>query len=402
MLRLFRNYLCLVTVLQLGTAVQAQQNSVTSKPNAKPARVTTPAKPSQAAASSAAKVRSTGVVIPSKAVQSASAPAKGEVSPAKTELSKRSAKTEPAQSAPKSAKTEPAQGSLKSVKTEPTQGAPKSVKTEPAQSAPKSVKTEPTQGSSKSVKTEPTQSAPKAAKTEPAQSALKSVKTEAAQSAPKSEKIKEKVVQAKHSSSPRLGLVPPPPPDTPTIFAGDVMFPGIGADYNNPAALAARRKDIASQLASAKKLLADKEQRTKELKDKVVQFQSLFSEGVISRRELETSQKESDSTSAELNDAKTQTIALQNTLSRLDDRLKPKALASSSKKKVKGKIKAALNPTVKVAGSSTNPTHKTSTVVSVKEAPKDSGSPVLHSSENMDSELSSTSPKSSAQADLKH
>jgi hypothetical protein len=296
------------------------------------------------------------VSIPSKSVQSANTPAKGVVSPAKTELG-----------APKSAKTEPGQGASKSAKTEPGQGTSKSAKTEPAQSASNSAKTEPAQGASKS------------------------------------EKTKEKVVQVKHTSSPRLGLVPPPPPDTPTIFAGDGMFPGIGAsDFSNPAALAARRKDIASQLVSAKKLLADKEQRTKELKDKVIQFQSLYSEGVISRRELETTQKESDSTAAELNDSKTQTMSLQNTLARLDDRLKPKSLASSSKKKVKGKTKAALKPSVKVAGSSSVPAGKTSSVVSVKDTAKDSGAPVVHSSENMDSELSATSTKSPTQADLKH
>jgi hypothetical protein len=259
----------------------------------------------------------------------------------------------------------------------------------------------PAKGGANPAKTEP--NAPKSAKTEAAQGAPKSAKTEAAQGAPKSAKTQEKVVQVKHSSSPRLGLVPPPPPDTPTIFAGEGMFPGMGAiDFNNPAALAARRKDIASQLASAKKLLADKEQRTKELKDKVIQFQSLYSEGVISRRELETAQKESDSTAAELNDSKTQTMALQNTLSRLDDRAKPKSLASSSKKKVKGKIKAPLKSSVKVADSPTVTAGKTSAVVSAKDTAKDSGSPVVHSSENMDSELSAASSKPPSQADLKH
>lgn len=130
-------------------------------------------------------------------------------------------------------------------------------------------------------------------------------------------------------------------------------------DYNNPAALAGRRKDIASQLASAKKMLIDKEQRAKELKEKAVQFEQLFSEGVISRRELESAQKDSASALTELSDAKTQAISYQNAMSRLDERMKPKSVAT--KKNAKGKIKAAAKSSLKVAGTSTTSTKTTVT-----------------------------------------
>lgn len=271
MLRLFRNFLCLASVLQVGTAVQAQQ---------------TPAKAQQSPAKTAVPV-----------VKAKPAPSKPEAS---TVVAK-PAKAEPAATAPAAA-------------------ASKSVKAEPA-AAPLKM------GPAKPVK---------------------------AETASKANKGTAKVAVERHSSPPRPGLVPPPPPDTPTMFAGDGFPPGFGMfDYNNPAALAGRRKDIASQLASAKKMLIDKEQRAKELKEKAVQFEQLFSEGVISRRELESAQKDSASAITELSDAKTQAISYQNAMSRLDERMKPKSVAA--KKNAKGKIKAATKGSLKVAGTSTTP-----------------------------------------------
>ncbi|MFN8554340.1 MAG: hypothetical protein U0103_22925 [Candidatus Obscuribacterales bacterium] len=158
----------------------------------------------------------------------------------------------------------------------------------------------------------------------------------------------------KHSAHPGPGLVPPPPPDTPTVFA-DGIFPGFGVpDYANPAILAGRRKDIASQLASAKKLLADKEQRSKELKEKATQFEQLFSEGVISRRELESAQKDAVSAATELNDARTQIVAYQNAMTRLDERIKPKSSVVKKNLKTKAvKTQAAKVPSVQTQSDKT-------------------------------------------------
>jgi hypothetical protein len=296
MLRLFRNYLCLATALQLGAAVQAQQHPVSK---------TEPTK--QPVTASVAKKTSVKSVASSPAPVTHSAPTAGKV--------------EVVPNVAKSAKPV-----LPSAKV--TVVSPKSANVElKSATAPKSAKVE-------------------------AGAATSSESGKAAKIDAKSEKSKEKLVQVKHSSTPRPGLVPPPPPDTPTMFAGDGIFPSGFAvsDYSNPAAIAGRRKDIASQLASAKKLLIDKEQRTKDLKDKAVQFESLFSEGVISRRELESAQKESASAVNELNDAKTQTLALQNAIGRLDDRMKPKSLAAS-RKNSKGKARASIKTPEKLASS---------------------------------------------------
>lgn len=258
MLRLIRNFLCLATALQVGTAVQAQ------------------AQPAKSVASTTPKSLAVGL------------------------SSKAAAKDVPPKLEPAKVKTDTASTS-KAQKSEPVVPS----KALPGASA----------GTAKA----------------------KSVVA-----------VPSKVV--KHSAPARLGLVPPPPPDTPTVFA-DGIFPGFGMpDYANPAILAGRRKDIASQLASAKKLLADKEQRSKELKEKATQFEELFSEGVISRRELESAQKDAVSAATELNDARTQIVAYQNAMTRLDERIKPK----SSVVKKNLKTKALKTHAIKTQSSKTS------------------------------------------------
>lgn len=311
MLRLFRNLLCLAIVLHFGTAVQAQQQS--AKAAAPSAAKTAAANPVKSAPAGASKAPVKPAVLESKIKAEAPTPVK-------------SAKTEPI-NAPKPAPVAAAKA-----------GKPDPVSLTKA-SKPETV-------TSKSVKPD-SATAAKTAKPDPA-SVSKAAKSDVSSKTKVTVKAGEKVVPAKHNPEPRVGLVPPPPPDTPTMFAGDGIFPGFGMpDFNNPAVLAGRRKDIASQLASAKKLLADKEQRTRELKDKATQFEQLFSEGVISRRELESAQKDAVSAAAELNDARTQTVAYQNAMSRLDDRMKLKSTAS--KKSVKGKNKLSAKSGAKVS-----------------------------------------------------
>lgn len=342
MLRLFRNFLCLASVLQVGAAVQAQQ------PPSKTAIA--PAAKSQAVSTSKAAKAEPAVVSTKVAGPASSA----KPSPAKPFTAKPESV---AAAAPKPAKAEPAAVPMKSAAVPA-----KSAKAEPATAAVKTAKTEPATAVSKAVKTVPASATSKTAKTDPAAAPLKMgpAKPVKGETVSKFGKSAESVAQQKRASAPRPGLVPPPPPDTPTVFAGDGFPPGFGMfDYNNPAALAGRRKDIASQLASAKKMLIDKEQRAKELKEKAVQFEQLFSEGVISRRELESAQKDSASALTELSDAKTQAISYQNAMSRLDERMKPKSVAT--KKNAKGKIKAAAKSSLKVAGTSTTSTKTTVT-----------------------------------------
>ncbi|CAN5574352.1 hypothetical protein BH10CYA1_BH10CYA1_21850 [soil metagenome] len=322
MLRLFRNLLCLASVLQVGAAVQAQQ----------PASKATAHEAKGPAVSSAKAVKQEPVMSSAK--------------PVKKDALVTSAKT----AAPASSAKSPVAALSATTKAPPVPT--KAAKTEPATSSPKVVKIEPAAAPSKSSIAVPVAIPSKSGKADTAAKLAKST---------------EKVVTTKHSTSPRLGLVPPPPPDTPTMFAGGGFSPGFGmVDYNNPAVLAGRRKDIASQLASAKKMLVDKEQRAKELKEKAVQFEQLFSEGVISRRELESVQKDSASAVTELNDARTQATAYQNAMSRLDDRIKPKSVAA--KKSAKGKIKASTKNTVKVAGASVTPAETAVTTTKVSTA----------------------------------
>jgi hypothetical protein len=344
MLRLFRNLLCLATVLHFGTAVQAQQQSAkAAAPKTEPLSAQ---KPGSVASTKAAKPDPVSVT--------------------------------------KASKAEPV--TTKSVKPPDSATAAKAAKPDSATSV-RAAKPD----SAISVKAAKPDSAisVKAAKPDSATS-VKAAKRDVSSKTKVTVKAGEKVVPAKHNPEPRVGLVPPPPPDTPTMFAGDGIFPGFGMpDFNNPAVLAGRRKDIASQLASAKKLLADKEQRTKELKDKATQFEQLFSEGVISRRELESAQKDAVSAAAELNDARTQTVAYQNAMSRLDDRMKSKSTAS--KKSVKGKNKLSAKSGAKVSSAAGN-------VDASKSASKNPTSPVPAAAAPASADGAA---KPTAQADMK-
>jgi len=153
---------------------------------------------------------------------------------------------------------------------------------------------------------------------------------------------KEKGETRKTAHRPGMGLVPPPPPDTPTILAEPGgMFQSIVA-AESPASLTQHKKDLINQLASANKLLDAKTQHEADSKSKAEQFKSLFTEGVISKRELESAQTEAESSVTEVNDVKLKVTSLQNMITRIDERLAPKpptgkahAIASKNQKSKK-------------------------------------------------------------------
>jgi hypothetical protein len=100
-------------------------------------------------------------------------------------------------------------------------------------------------------------------------------------------------------SLPKPNLVPPPPPGAYLGSPMDFMSPGmmVQPEYQSPAQLKQSLLDVTDQLTRASKALDDKKTSDQEKKDRAKQFVSLYSEGVISKRELETAQ--SDATSLE-------------------------------------------------------------------------------------------------------
>jgi hypothetical protein len=90
-----------------------------------------------------------------------------------------------------------------------------------------------------------------------------------------------------------LILVPPPPPGQSSLLD----WPGIGdmpdsISYLNTEELNLKLEHVRKQINNAKSQVKDSELQYNESKDKAQSFNGLYSEGVISRKELESTKKE--------------------------------------------------------------------------------------------------------------
>lgn len=100
--------------------------------------------------------------------------------------------------------------------------------------------------------------------------------------------------KANHANANKeLILVPPPPPTQSTLLD----WSGIGGipdsiSYLNADELRIKLEHIRKQINNAKLQVNDNELQFNESKDKVERFNSLYTEGVISRKELESAKKE--------------------------------------------------------------------------------------------------------------
>jgi len=155
-----------------------------------------------------------------------------------------------------------------------------------------------------------------------------------------------KIEHVREVRIPRAGLVPPPPPETPSMLSG----PGYGGglymqqympvEMLSPESLKARQKQLTAQLKNAQDQAKDRQSRLGDKGDRAKQFESLYQEGVISRRELETAQDDIKQAHNDFNDAKARVDDLQTALGRVNDKLKAlskygpsaKHVASSTKK----------------------------------------------------------------------
>jgi hypothetical protein len=127
----------------------------------------------------------------------------------------------------------------------------------------------------------------------------------------------------------RAGLVPPPPPETPAVLSapdgsnGFYMMQGfLPVETLSPDALRARQKQLTSQLQNVKDILKDRQSRLSDKTDRAKQFDGLYQEGVISRRELEASQEDIKTAQRDFDDAKSRVDDLQMALNRVSDKLK--------------------------------------------------------------------------------
>jgi len=163
-----------------------------------------------------------------------------------------------------------------------------------------------------------------------------------------------------HNEPRRAGLVPPPPPDTPSLMSGPYgalyLQQFLPVETMSPEALKQHEKDLGNRLQTAKAELKDKEKNFSEKTERVKQFSSLFDEGVISRRELELSKEELKQGNSEIETAKNKVSDLQLAVTRVSDKLKAlgklgftpdklKNAAKSDSKKNKGNSKKAVAAT---------------------------------------------------------
>ncbi len=110
---------------------------------------------------------------------------------------------------------------------------------------------------------------------------------------------KEKPAQTKSKSASRprtTMLVPPPPPMTPSILVDPGMQAVLGmtmpVEMLGKETLKEREKEVAIQHKDAALELEAKQRKLKDKEDRAVNFEELYKEGVVSRRELEAAQAE--------------------------------------------------------------------------------------------------------------
>jgi len=135
------------------------------------------------------------------------------------------------------------------------------------------------------------------------------------------------------------GLVPPPPPDTPSLMSspyGSMIMGGMmPIEMMNTDALKQRQTQLAKQLQNAKLDLKDREKSQGDMTERSKQFDELFQEGVISKRELENSKEELRRSAASIEEQKAKISDLQYSLQRIADKLKAVAKYSIAQKQVK-------------------------------------------------------------------
>lgn len=140
-------------------------------------------------------------------------------------------------------------------------------------------------------------------------------------------------------------MVPPPPPNVPTISAlmqsHESLLNGVILDYLSKADLERLRTRLQDSLSKEKKSLSEHEASMEEKKRRATQFESLFKEGVVSRKELEAARKDFSEVDTKDKELSLRVSEVQDDLTRVEKQLakfkneKPanKTIASPAPKK---------------------------------------------------------------------
>ncbi len=147
-------------------------------------------------------------------------------------------------------------------------------------------------------------------------------------------------------------MVPPPPPNTPTMLSDPAMMAmgsglyGMQVEYMSKEALKDRIKEVSIQYKDASVQLAAKKSSQAELQDRAKNFEQLYAEGVVSRRELETTQKDANGSNDDIARLENNCRELKSLLERMNKRLAavtPKPFTSKTSK-ITVKKKTSVRP----------------------------------------------------------
>ncbi len=145
----------------------------------------------------------------------------------------------------------------------------------------------------------------------------------------------------------RPSMVPPPPPNTPSMLS-DPSLMGLGysaygmqVEYMSREALKDRVKEITIQFKDASSELENRKRLKTEREARAKSFEQLFTEGVVSRRELETSQREANDSTDEVQRLENKYNELSSLLQRVNKRLAafPQPPGRKSNQKAQQKLK---------------------------------------------------------------
>jgi hypothetical protein len=175
-------------------------------------------------------------------------------------------------------------------------------------------------------------------KSNPANSA-KGDKAEAGSKVAKDDKSTKPAVaksKSRSSSISRSSFVPPPPPVVPTLtgpgMVPTVVLGGELIEYMSGPDLKELQSKTSRDLSKARNNLTAQNELLAEKQKRALSFDSLYAEGVVSRRELQNCKKEAADAESELEDAK----LLVQELERKNDRIEARVKALS-KTKMAGK-----------------------------------------------------------------
>ncbi len=162
-----------------------------------------------------------------------------------------------------------------------------------------------------------------------------------AKTAPAKKSTVKKIVTKRRSNS----MVPPPPPEMPTIMPTTdpelMSISGLPLEFLTGEALRERQKELKAQLTEVRDGLAMRERNCTDKIQRAEQFESLYQEGVVSRRELETAQMEAKDCEHEMERVKSKIANLDALLKKVDERVAKqpvnKATPKASDKKKRSK-----------------------------------------------------------------